>query len=116
MYLRKKYIIKAETIKSFTEKNQVVAPVFLKNEIPNSESNISSTKNERIRKPKISKENYHHKANSSFFGKTTTTTTKNNNKDKEKKNDEKEKPKLSNVMKKTLILGDSIIKILTVED
>ena len=69
MYLRKKYIIKAETIKSFTEKNQVVAPVFLKNEIPNSESNISSTKNERIRKPKISKENYHHKANSSFLAK-----------------------------------------------
>ena len=69
MYLRKKYIIEAETIKSFTEKNQVVAPVFLKNEIPNSESNISSTKNERIRKPKISKENYHHKANSSFLAK-----------------------------------------------
>ena len=69
MYLRKKYIIKAETIKSFTEKNQVVAPVFLKNEIPNSESNISSTKNERIRKPKISTENYHHKANSSFLAK-----------------------------------------------
>ena len=69
MYLRKKYIIKAETIKSFTEKNQVVAPVFLKNEIPNSESNISSTKNERISKPKISTENYHHKANSSFLAK-----------------------------------------------
>ena len=28
---KKKNIIKAETIKSFTEKNQVVAPVFLKN-------------------------------------------------------------------------------------
>ena len=69
MYLRKKYIIKAETIKSFTEKNQVVAPVFLKNEIPNSESNISSTKNEKISKPKISTENYHHKANSSFLAK-----------------------------------------------
>ena len=66
---KKKNIIKAETIKSFTEKNQVVAPVFLKNEIPNSESNISSTKNERISKPKISTENYHHKANSSFLAK-----------------------------------------------
>ena len=66
---KKKNIIKAETIKSFTEKNQVVAPVFLKNEIRNSESNISSTKNERISKPKISTENYNHKANSPFLAK-----------------------------------------------
>ena len=69
MYLRKKNIIKAETIKSFTEKNQVVPTVFLKNEIPNSESNISCTKNQRISKPNISTENYHHKANSSFLAK-----------------------------------------------
>ena len=70
MYLGKENIIKAETIKSFTEKKKVVEPVFLKNEILNSESNISSTKKERINKPKNSKENYHHKANSSFLAKT----------------------------------------------
>ena len=79
MYLGKENIIKAETIKSFTKKKEVVEPVFLKNEILNSESNISSPKNERINKPKNSKENYHDKANSSFLAKTNkkkTTTTK----------------------------------------
>ena len=47
MYLRKKYIIKAETIKSFTEKNQVVALIFLKNEIPNSESIIHKERKDK---------------------------------------------------------------------
>ena len=43
----KKNIIKAETIKSFTEKNQVVALIFLKNEIPNSESIIHKERKDK---------------------------------------------------------------------
>ena len=52
-YLRKDNIIKTKIIKSLTEKNEVVAPVFLQNESPNSESNISLVNNEKISKPKI---------------------------------------------------------------
>ena len=66
------------------------------NENPNNESNLSSASNEKINLK-------HHKANSSLLAK--------ENKDKEEENDEKEKPKLKNsVVKKTKILGDSIIK------
>ena len=81
-----------------TEKNQVVPPVFLPNENPNSECNLSSANNENISKAKISTVNEHQRTNSSLLA-------KENNKD-----DEKEKPKLKNsVVKKTLVLGDSII-------
>ena len=60
--------------------------------------------NEQISNTKISTENEHHRENSSILA-------KENNKDTETKNDEKEKPKLDNsAVKKTLILGDSIIK------
>ena len=52
-YLKKENIIKTEIIKSLTEKKQVIAPVFLQNENPNSKSNISSANNEKISKPKI---------------------------------------------------------------
>ena len=76
-YLRKENIIKTEIIKSLTVK-KVVAPVFLKNENPNNEFNISSANNEKISRPKISTENEYHRANSSLLG-------KENNKDKEKK-------------------------------
>ena len=58
-------MIKTENIKFLTEKNQVVAPVFLQNENPNSESNISSANNGKISKAKISTKNEHHRAN--FF-------------------------------------------------
>ena len=75
-YLRKENIIKTEIIKSLTEKNQVVAPVFLQNKNLNSESNISSADNEKISRPKISTENEHHRADPSLLG-------KENNKDKE---------------------------------
>ena len=51
-YLKKENIIKTEIIKSLTEKKQVIAPVFLQNENPNSKSNISAN-NEKISKPKI---------------------------------------------------------------
>ena len=40
-YIKKENIIKTEIVKSLTEKNQVAAPVFLQNENPNSESNLS---------------------------------------------------------------------------
>ena len=42
-YLRKENIIKTEinSVFSLTEKNQLIAPVFLQNEHPNCESNIS---------------------------------------------------------------------------
>ena len=52
-YLRKENTIKTEIIKSPTEKNQLVAPVFLQNEHSNSESNISLAKNEKISHTKI---------------------------------------------------------------
>ena len=52
-YLRKENTIKIEIIKSLTEKNQLVAPVFLQNEHSNSESNISLAKNEKISHTKI---------------------------------------------------------------
>ena len=52
-YLRKENKIKTEIIKSLTEKNQLVAPVFLQNEHSNSESNISLAKNEKISHTKI---------------------------------------------------------------
>ena len=68
-YLRKENIIKTEIIKSLTKKNQVVAPVFLQNENPNSESNILLTNNEKIRRPKISPGNEHHGAKSSLLAK-----------------------------------------------
>ena len=42
-----------QIIKSLTEKNQVVAPVFFQNENPNSESNILSTNSEKKDNPKI---------------------------------------------------------------
>ena len=59
---------------------------------------------EQISNTKISTENEHHRENSSILS-------KENNKDTETKIDEKEKPKLDNSdVKKTLILGDSIIK------
>ena len=64
----------------------------MQNENPSSESNISSTNNEKMCKPKISTENEHHRANSSYLA-------KENNKDNEKKN-EKEKPKFKNSIKK----------------
>ena len=102
-YLRKENIIKTEIIKSFTEKKSSCSAGNFANENPNSESDISSANNEKISKPKISTENEHHSANSSLL-------VKENNKDKEKKG-EKGKLKLKNsVVKKTLILGDSIIK------
>ena len=53
-YLRKENIIKTEIIKSLTEKNQVVVPVFLQNE--NSE-------------PKVSTGNEHPGASSSLLAK-----------------------------------------------
>ena len=56
----------------------VYVPVFLQNENPNSESNISLTNNDKISKPNISTENEHHIANSSLL-------TKGNDKDKERK-------------------------------
>ena len=68
-YLRKENIIEIEIIKSLTEKIQGVAPVFLHNENPNSDSNISSTDNEKISRPKISTEDEHHRANSLLLGK-----------------------------------------------
>ena len=103
-YLRKENKIKTEIIKSLTEKNQLVAPVFLQNEHSNSESNISLAKNEKISHTKIWTENEHRRDHSSLLA-------KENNKDTEIKNDEKEKPKLKNsAVKKTLILGDYIIK------
>ena len=55
-YLRKENIIKTEIMKSLTEKNQLVAPVFLQNEYPNSESNISLANNEKISHTKNSTE------------------------------------------------------------
>ena len=70
----------------------------------NRECFISLANNEQISNTKISTENEHHRENSSILA-------KENNKDTETKNDEKEKPKLDNSdVKKTLILGDSIIK------
>ena len=96
-------MIKTEIINSLTEKYQVVAPAVLQNENPNSESNISSANKEKISKPKVSTENEHHRSNSSLLGKKITRI--------EKENDEKGKAKLkNNVVKKTLILGDSIVK------
>ena len=75
----------------------------MQNENPNSESNISSANKEKISKPKVSTENEHHRSNSSLLGKKITRI--------EKENDEKGKAKLkNNVVKKTLILGDSIVK------
>ena len=50
----------------------------MQNENPSSESNISSTNNEKMCKSKISTENEHHRANSSYLA-------KENNKDNEKK-------------------------------
>ena len=71
---------------------------------PNREFTISLANKEQISNTKISTENEHHRENSSILA-------KENNKDTETKNDEKEKPKLDNsAVKKTLILGDSIIK------
>ena len=46
-YLRKENIIKIEIMKSLSGKNQVLAPVFLPNENPNSESNISLANNKK---------------------------------------------------------------------
>ena len=77
-YLRKENIIKTEIIKAITAKNQIVAPVFLQNENPNSESNISSADNKKISSPEISTKSEHHRANSSLLG-------KGNSKNKEKK-------------------------------
>ena len=77
-YLRKENIIKTEIIKSLTEKYQLVAPVFLQNEYPNSESNISLANDEKISHTKISTENEHHRDNSSLLA-------KENNKDTERK-------------------------------
>ena len=88
-YLKKESIIKIEITKSCAEKDHVVAPIFLQNENPNSESNISLANNEKISKHKSSTENEQHRANSSLLA-------KENNKDKERKNDEKVKPKLKN--------------------
>ena len=71
---------------------------------PNREFIISLANKEQISNTKISTENEHHRENSLILA-------KENNKDTETKNDEKEKPKLDNsAVKKTLILGDSIIK------
>ena len=67
-YLRKENI-NIDFIKSLTEKNQDIASVFLQNENPKSESNISSTNNEKISKPKISTENEHHRADSLLLSK-----------------------------------------------
>ena len=59
-YLRNENINKTEIKKYFTEKNHaIIAPVILQNENPNSESNISSTNNEKISKPNFSPENEH---------------------------------------------------------
>ena len=103
-YLRKENIIKTEIMKSLTEKNQLVAPVFLQNEYPNSESNTSLANNEKISHTKNSTENEHHRDNSSLLA-------KENNKGIERRNDEKEKPKLKNKsVKKTLIMRDSTNK------
>ena len=103
-YLRKENIIKTEIMKSLTEKNQLVAPVFLQNEYPNSESNISLANNKKISHTKNSTENEHHRDNSSLLA-------KENNKGIERRNDEKEKPKLKNKsVKKTLIMRDSTNK------
>ena len=77
-YLRKENIIKTEIIKSLTEKYQLVAPVFLQNEYPNSESNISLANDEKISHTKISTENEHHRDNSSLLA-------KENSKDTERK-------------------------------
>ena len=104
VYLRKENIIKLEIINSLTEKNQLNAPVLLQNEHPNSESSISLANNEKISNTKISSENKHHRDNSSLLA-------KENIKDTERKNDDKENPKLKNsAVKKTIILGDSMIK------
>ena len=104
VYLRKENIIKIEIINSLTEKNQLNAPVLLQNEHPNSESSISLANNEKISNTKISSENKHHRDNSSLLA-------KENIKDTERKNDDKENPKLKNsAVKKTIILGDSMIK------
>ena len=56
-------------IKFLSKKNQAVAPVFLQNENSNGESNISLANNKKIRKPKISTENEHHRVNSSTLAK-----------------------------------------------
>ena len=52
-YPRKENTIKTEIIKSLTEKNQLVALVFLQNEHSDSESNTSLAKNEKISHTKI---------------------------------------------------------------
>ena len=83
--LRKENTIKIEIINSLTEKNQLNAPVFLKNKHPNSESNTSLANNGKISHTKISSENKYHRDNSSLLA-------KENNKDTERKNDKKEKP------------------------
>ena len=67
-YLRKENI-NIDFINSLTEKNQDIASVFLQNKNPKSESNISSTNNEKISKPKISTENEHHRADSLLLSK-----------------------------------------------
>ena len=97
-------MIKTVIIKSFTDKNQLVAPLSLQNKHPNSESNISLANNEKINITKISTENEHHRDNSWLLA-------KENKKVTERKNDAKEKTKLKNsAVENTLILGDSIIK------
>ena len=52
-YLRKENIIKTKIMKPLTEKYQLVAPVFLQNEHPISESNISLANNKKISHTKI---------------------------------------------------------------
>ena len=98
VYLRKYNINITVIIKSLTEKNHPIAPVFLQNENPTSESKVSLTNSEKNSKPKISTENKHHRANYSFIP-------WKNNKEKKKRKKKNEEQ----CYKKTLILEDYII-------